>query len=58
MSLIKIIRNAIINNTVRTYQFDEIAANAKCSRDVAKQLYYSFLYQATEDYLNDLKDNA
>lgn len=58
MSLIKIIRSAIINNTVRTYQFNEIADMACCSRSTAKQLYFSFLYQATEDYLTDLRDNA
>lgn len=58
MSLIKIIREAIVNNTVRTYQFDEIAKNANCSRAAAKQLYFSFLYYATEDYLQDLLKNS
>lgn len=58
MSLIKIIREAIVNNTVRTYQFDEIARNAGCTRSVAKQLYFSFLYYATEEYLQDLLKNS
>lgn len=57
MSLIKTIREAIVNNTVRTYQFDAIARDAKCSRQVAKQLYFAFLYYATEDYLQDLLKN-
>ncbi len=58
MSLIKIVREAIVNNTVRTYQFDEIARNTGCTRAVAKQLYFSFLYYATEDYLQDLLKNS
>uniref|UniRef100_A0AAU7VH07 Uncharacterized protein n=1 Tax=Escherichia phage vB_EcoS_P1338 TaxID=3161150 RepID=A0AAU7VH07_9CAUD len=58
MSLIKIIREAIVNNALRTRQFDEIAKNANCSRAAAKRLHFSFLYYATEDYLQDLLKNS
>lgn len=54
MSLIKIIRSAIINNTVRNFQYEEIMKETGCTRHVAKTLLFSFLYYATEDYLQDL----
>ena len=58
MSLTNIIRNAIINNPARNFQFSEIASNVGCHRLVAKQLYFSFLYYATEDYLQDMLKNS
>lgn len=54
MSLTTIIRTAIQNNTVRNFQIEAIAHDAGCSRHVAKQLYFSFLYHVSEDYLQDL----
>ena len=50
--------NAIINNSARNFQFSEIANNVGCHRSVAKQLYFSFLYYATEDYLQDMLKNS
>lgn len=51
ISIRAIIRNAIIHNEVRTYQFQEIQIALGCSRHKAKQLYYAFLYNAEEKFL-------
>lgn len=51
ISIRAIIRNAIINNNVRTYQYQEIQVALSCSRHKAKQLYYAFLYNAGDAFL-------
>lgn len=51
ISIRAIIRNAIINNEVRTYQYQEIQVALGCSRHKAKQLYYAFLYNAGDAFL-------
>ena len=51
ISIRAIIRNAIINNEVRKYQFMEIMQVLGCSRNRAKQLYYAFLYNAEDAFL-------
>lgn len=51
ISIRAIIRNAIINNEVRTYQYQEIQEALGCSRNKAKQLYFAFLYNAEDTFL-------
>ncbi|QHJ81884.1 MAG: hypothetical protein [Bacteriophage sp.] len=58
MSLIQTIRTAIVNNTVRNFQYEEIMRETGCTRHVAKTMMFSFLYYATEDYLQDLLTNS
>lgn len=57
MSLIKIIREAIINNPVRNYAFMEIQEATGCSRHTSKALYFAFLWYASEEYLKEILDN-
>lgn len=51
ISIRAVIRNAIINNRVRQYQYVEIMQVLGCSRNKAKQLYYAFLYNAEDAFL-------
>ena len=57
MDIIKIIRLAIINNTDRQGILLDISADCGCSRIKAKSMMFAFLYQATNDYLNNLLSN-
>jgi len=45
------IRNAIINNHNRQDQIGDIMSSVDCSRVKAKELYFAFIYRATEEYL-------
>lgn len=54
MDIIKIIREAYIHTVDRCDTYTRIAQECGCSRSKAKELMYSFLYQATNDYLNNL----
>lgn len=45
------IRNAIINNTNREEQFEEISFSVGCDREKAKELFFAFIYRANEEYL-------
>ena len=46
-----VLREALINRVDREDQYAEIMRNLACSRNKAKQLYFAFLYYATEEYL-------
>lgn len=46
-----VIRDAIINNKTREFQFRQIMEVLACKRSTAKQLYYAFLYNATDEFL-------
>jgi hypothetical protein len=55
MSQIKfraIIRDAIIYNKTREYQLRQIIEVLGCSRTTAKQLFFAFLYNATDEFLS------
>ncbi len=45
------IRDAIVNNDKREEQLQYIMWSMCCDREKAKQLYFAFLYYASEDYL-------
>ena len=54
VSITSVVREAIINNTVRTYSFDEIAKKLGITRYTAKQLYFSFLWFPSEGTLRKI----
>lgn len=54
VSITSVVREAILNNTVRSYAFDEIAKRLGVSRYTAKQLHYSFLWFPTEETLRSI----
>lgn len=54
MSLTEIIRTAILDNTCRNFQFLQIQKCAGCTRHVSKQLYFAFVYRATEEKLQSI----
>lgn len=47
----KTIQNAIVNNENRVEQLDEVASVLNCSRQRAKELYFGFIYNTNESYL-------
>lgn len=58
VSITSVVREAILNNTVRTYIFDDIANKLGVTRFIAKKLYFSFIYFAGEDTLNKIKETG
>ena len=58
VSITSVVREAILNNTVRTYSFDEIAENLGVTRYVAKKLYFSFLWFPSEETLQKIKETG
>lgn len=58
VSITSVVREAILNNTVRTYSFDEIAEKLGVTRYVAKKLYFSFLWFPSEDTLQKIKETG
>lgn len=58
VSITSVVREAILNNTVRTYSFDEIAEKLGVTRYVAKKLYFSFLWFPTEETLKQIKETG
>lgn len=58
VSITSVVREAILNNTVRTYSFDEIAEKLGVTRYVAKKLYFSFLWFPTEETLQKIKETG
>ena len=58
VSITSVVREAILNNTVRTYAFDEIAKKLGVSRYVAKKLHFSFLWFPTEETLQKIKETG
>lgn len=53
-----VVREAILNNTVRTYSFDEIAEKLGVTRYVAKKLYFSFLWFPSEETLQKIRETG
>ncbi len=58
VSITSVVREAILNNTVRTYSFDEIAEKLGVTRYVAKKLYFTFLWFPTEEALQKIKETG
>lgn len=58
VSITSVVREAILNNTVRTYSFDEIAEKLGVTRYVAKKLYFSFLWFPSEETLQKIKETG
>lgn len=58
VSITSVVREAILNNTVRTYSFDEIAEKLEVTRYVAKKLYFSFLWFSSEETLRKIKETG
>ena len=58
VSITSVVREAILNNTVRTYSFDEIAEKLGVTRYVAKELYFAFLWFPSEETLQNIKENG
>lgn len=58
VSITSVVREAILNNTVRTYIFDEIANKLGITRYIAKKLYFSFIYFAEEETLIQIKETS
>lgn len=58
VSITSVVREAILNNTVRTYSFDEIAEKLGVTRYVAKKLYFSFLWFPSEETLQQIKETG
>lgn len=58
VSITSVVREAILNNTVRTYSFDEIAEKLGVTRYIAKKLYFSFLWFPTEETLQKIKETG
>lgn len=58
VSITSVVREAILNNTVRTYSFDEIAEKLGVTRYVAKKLYFSFLWFPSEETLRKIKETG
>ena len=58
VSITSVVREAILNNTVRTYSFDEIANKLSVTRYVAKKLYFSFLWFPTEETLQKIVETG
>ena len=54
VSITSVVREAILNNTVRTYSFDEIAKKLNVTRYTAKQLYFAFLWFPSENTLRKI----
>lgn len=54
VSITSVVREAILNNNVRSYAFDEIAKKLKVSRFTAKQLHFTFLWFPTEETLRKI----
>lgn len=58
VSITSVVREAILNNTVRTYSFDEIAKKLGVTRYIAKKLYFSFLWFPSEKTLQQIKETG
>lgn len=58
VSITSVVREAILNNTVRTYIFDEIGTKLGVTRYIAKKLYFSFLWFPTEETLIRIKETG
>lgn len=58
VSITSVVREAILNNTVRTYSFDEISEKLGVTRYVAKKLYFSFLWFPSEETLRKIKETG
>lgn len=58
VSITSVVREAILNNTVRTYSFDEIANKLNVTRYVAKKLYFSFLWFPSEEVLQKIVETG
>lgn len=58
VSITSVVREAILNNTVRTYIFDEIASKLGVTRYVAKKLYFSYQWFPTEETLLTIKETG
>lgn len=58
VSITSVVREAILNNTVRTYSFDEIAEKLGVTRYVAKKLYFSFLWFPSEETLQKIRETG
>ncbi|AGC31564.1 hypothetical protein [Escherichia phage EC1-UPM] len=54
VSITTVVPEAILNNNVRSYAFDEIAKKLNVSRFTAKQLHFSFLWFPTEETLHKI----
>lgn len=57
-SITSVVREAIINNTVRFYIFDEIGTKLDVTHFIAKRLYFSFIYFAGEETLIRIKETG
>jgi hypothetical protein len=58
VSITSVVREAILNNTVRSYLFDEIASKLGVTRFIAKKLYFSFLWFPSESTLVSIKETG
>ena len=58
VSITSVVREAILNNTVRTYSFDEISEKLGVTPYVAKKLYFSFLWFPSEETLQKIKETG
>lgn len=58
VSITSVVREAILNNTVRTYSFDEIAKKLGVTRYIAKKLYFSFLWFPSEETLQQIRETG
>lgn len=50
-SIQRVIRMAILNCEDKPNMYNNISQNLMCSRDTAKTMFFSFIYNATEEYL-------
>lgn len=58
VSITSVVREAILNNTVHAYSFDEIANKLNVTRYVAKKLYFSFLWFPSEKVLQKIVETG
>lgn len=54
LSAVDTIRGVILANPDRSVQYDEIAGCLGVTRHQAKMLYFSWMYRATEEYLQGM----
>lgn len=58
VSITSVVREAILNHTVRAYSFKEISEKLGVTRFIAKKLYFSFLWFPSEETLLSIKETG
>jgi len=54
VSITSVVREAILNHTVRNYQLEDIANKLNITKYLAKKLYFSFLWHPKEEVLQEI----